>query len=114
MLTTGRVLYHWHAGEMTRRSAGLMEVYGKSLVEVNADDASVIGVQDNKKILVTSRRGKMVANVHISDRVPPGLIYANFHFPESPVNELTIAALDPIAKIPEFKVCAVRLEKIEA
>jgi len=110
LLSTGRVLYHWHGGEMTRRSKGLLEVYGRSLVEINPEDAQRLGLNENKRVRVTSRRGSIEATAWITDRVPPGMVFANFHFPESSANELTIAALDPIAKIPEYKVCAVNLE----
>jgi predicted molibdopterin-dependent oxidoreductase YjgC len=110
LLSTGRVLYHWHGGQMTRRAEGLMEVYGQSLIEVNPMDAERLGLNGSKRVRVTSRRGSIEAEAWVTDRVPPGMIFANFHFPESPANELTIAALDPVAKIPEYKVCAVRLE----
>ena len=95
---------------MTRRAKGLMEVYGQSLVELNPDDAERIGISGNRRVRITSRRGAMEAEAWVTDRVPPGMVYANFHFPETPTNSLTIAALDPVAKIPEFKVCAVRVE----
>jgi len=110
LLSTGRVLYHWHGGEMTRRSKGLLEVYGRSLVEINPEDAQRLGLNGNKRVRVSSRRGSIEATAWITDRVPPGMVFANFHFPEASANELTIAALDPIAKIPEYKICAVNLE----
>ncbi len=113
ILSTGRVLYHWHGGEMTRRAKGLMEVYGHSLVELNPDDALRLGLNGKRRVRITSRRGAIESEAWITDRVPPGMVYANFHFPEANANELTIAALDPISKIPEYKVCAVRVEKIE-
>lgn len=97
---------------MTRRSAGLMEVYGKSLIEVNPDDAQRMGLNGNKMVRVVSRRGSIEAEAWVTDRVPPGMVYANFHFPEASANELTLAALDPVAKIPEYKICAVRVEVI--
>ena len=112
VLSTGRVLYHWHGGEMTRRARGLMEVYPKALIEVNPDDARHMGVDDQQYVRVSSRRGSIVAEAWITDRVPPGMVYANFHFPEASANELTIAALDPVSKIPEYKVCAVKLEVV--
>lgn len=111
LLTTGRVLYHWHGGEMTRRASALMEVYSEALVEVNPEDAARLGLNGHKYVRVSSRRGSIEAKAWITERVPPGIIFANFHFPENCANELTIAALDPIAKIPEYKVCAVRIEK---
>ena len=114
-LTSGRVLYHWHGGEMTRRSKGLREVYPESLVEISPEDAARIGLNGAQKIRVQSRRGEVVAKAVVTDRIAPGVIFANFHFPdEQNVNNLTIAALDPIAKIPEYKVCAVRIEAVEA
>ncbi len=113
LLNTGRVLYHWHGGELTRRAQGLLEVYPRSLVEINPDDAAVLGIEgEPQAVRVTSRRGSMQAWAWVTDRVPAGMIYANFHFPESPTNALTIAALDPVAKIPEYKVCAVKVEKV--
>ena len=112
ILSTGRVLYHWHGGEMTRRAKGLMEVYGHSLVELNPDDATRLGLNGKRRVRITSRRGKIEAEAWITDRVPPGMVYANFHFPEANANELTIAALDPVSKIPEYKVCAVRVERV--
>lgn len=112
-LNTGRVLYHYHGGEMTRRAGGLMAIYGQPLVEVNPDDAARLGINGKKRVKISSRRGTIEAEAWVTDRVPPGMVYANFHFPEAPVNELTIAALDPVAKIPEYKVCAVKVEICE-
>jgi predicted molibdopterin-dependent oxidoreductase YjgC len=110
ILSTGRVLYHWHGGEMTRRAKGLMEIYNQALVEVNPEDAARLGLNGIRVVRVSSRRGSIEAEAWITDRVPPGMVYANFHFPESSANELTIAALDPVSKIPSFKVCAVKVE----
>jgi formate dehydrogenase alpha subunit len=112
ILSTGRVLYHWHGGEMTRRAKGLLQVYSEALIEVNPEDAERFGLNGHKQVKVSSRRGTIVAQAWVTDRVPPGMVYANFHFPESSANELTIAALDPVAKIPEYKVCAVKVEVI--
>jgi len=112
LLTTGRVIYHWHGGAMTRRARGLLEIYGQSLVEINPLDASKLAIEEGSAVRVSSRRGSMVAHAWLTERVPPGVLYANFHFPESPANVLTIAALDPLAKIPEYKVCAVRIEPV--
>jgi predicted molibdopterin-dependent oxidoreductase YjgC len=124
LLTTGRVLYHWHGGEMTRRARGLLAIYSQPLVEVNPDDAYRLEIspspQDTgslpgagvQRVRITSRRGSIEALAWVTDRVPPGTIYANFHFPEASANVLTIAALDPVAKIPEYKVCAVRVETV--
>ncbi len=112
VLSTGRVLYHWHGGEMTRRAKGLLEVYGEALVELNPDDAEKLGVDGKKTVRVTSRRGSITAQAWVTERVPPGMVYANFHFPEASANELTHASLDPVAKIPEYKVTAVKVELV--
>ena len=111
LLSTGRVLYHWHGGEMTRRAQGLMAVYGRPLVEVNPYDAERLGLNGEKRVRIESRRGQIVAEAWVTDRVPAGMVYANFHFPEASANELTNDALDPVAKIPEYKVCAVRVTR---
>ncbi len=111
MLTTGRVLYHWHAGEMTRRSSALLDVYPGAYIEINPEDAINMGIRDHQQVTLTSRRGITTGKALVTERVSPGLVFANFHFPgEQNTNNLTIAALDPVAKIPEYKVCAVKLE----
>jgi formate dehydrogenase major subunit/formate dehydrogenase alpha subunit len=111
MLTTGRVIYHWHGAEMTRRARGLNAVYPEALIEVSPQDAQAAGVKDGDLITLASRRGEIVAKAQVTPRVGAGLVFATFHFPDSAANFLTNPALDPQAKIPEFKVCAVRLNK---
>jgi formate dehydrogenase major subunit/formate dehydrogenase alpha subunit len=112
LLSTGRVLYHWHGGEMTRRAQGLLEVYSQPLIEIHPGDATRMGLNGNRRVKVTSRRGSIEAEAWVTERVPPGMVYANFHFPAASANELTIAALDPVAKIPEYKICAVKVESV--
>ncbi|HEX9331472.1 MAG TPA: molybdopterin-dependent oxidoreductase [Anaerolineales bacterium] len=112
LMSTGRVLYHWHGGQMTRRAKGLMQVYSEALVELNPNDAEKLGVNGKKIVRISSRRGSIEARAWVTDRVPPGMIYTNFHFPEASANELTIAALDPVSKIPEYKIAAVKVELI--
>jgi len=112
LMSTGRVLYHWHGGQMTRRAKGLMEIYGEALIEVNPNDAEKLGVNGRNIVRVTSRRGQIEAQAWVTDRVPPGMIYANFHFPNASANELTHASLDPVAKIPEYKITAVKVELV--
>jgi len=112
VMSTGRVLYHWHGGQMTRRAKGIMQVYGEALIEMNPNDAEKIGVNGNRMIRVTSRRGSIEAQAWVTDRVPPGMVYANFHFPNASANELTHASLDPVAKIPEYKITAVKVELV--
>jgi len=117
LLSTGRVLYHWHGGEMTRRAQGLLEIYPQALVELNPQDAARLGIPsmssgEKGRIKVTSRRGSIESEAWVTDRVPPGMVYANFHFPNASANELTHAALDPVAKIPEYKITAVKVEMV--
>ncbi|MDO8722439.1 MAG: molybdopterin-dependent oxidoreductase, partial [Syntrophales bacterium] len=109
LLTTGRVLYHYHTGTMTRLSRGTTERYPESLVEINPQDAQKLGIENGKTVVVTSRRGKIRAKAEVTDRSPEGVIFMNFHFREAAVNFLTNPALDPVAKIPEYKVCAVKV-----
>ncbi len=98
---------------MTRRSHALLQLYPKTAVEISPEDAESISLNGKQMVRVKSRRGEMVAEALVTDRVSPGLIFGNFHFPgPQNVNNLTIAALDPVAKIPEYKVCAVRLEPL--
>jgi formate dehydrogenase alpha subunit len=109
-LTTGRVLYHYHTGTMTRRALGAMERYPESLVEINPVDAKKYGIADGKMVKVTSRRGTVEGKAQVTKRSPVGTIFMNFHFNEVRTNLLTNPVLDPIAKIPEYKVCAVKIE----
>ena len=115
ILTTGRVLYHYHTGTMTRRSGPLAWVEPRGYVEINAEDASAVDVLDDQAVIIESRRGIVRTRAKISDSVPPGTIFLAFHWREAPANMLTQDfALDPVAKIPEYKVCAVRLENPRA
>ena len=110
ILTTGRVLYQWHTGTLTRRSKGLDAICPEAVVELNTEDASNLGIADGQMVKVTSRRGEIVATAQVSGKVEPGVVFIPWHFAEAAANKLTIAALDPTAKIPEYKVCAVRVK----
>lgn len=111
VLSTGRILYHYHSGTMTRRSGPLAWKEPGGFVEVNPVDAEAIGVADNSAIVIESRRGKVRTRARYSENVPPGTIFLAFHWREAPANVLTHdIKLDPVAKIPEYKVCAVRLQ----
>ncbi|NSW87822.1 MAG: formate dehydrogenase subunit alpha, partial [Syntrophobacteraceae bacterium] len=111
LLTTGRVLYHYHTGTMTRRSTGLNERYPECLIEINQEDARNLDIADGDPVRVVSRRGRIEARAVVGDMTDVGTIFIPFHFSEAAANKLTIAALDPVAKIPDLKVCAVRVEK---
>ncbi len=112
VLTTGRMLEHYHTGTMTRRSKGLHGLAPGPFVEVNGDDAKKIRVKDGDSVRVTSRRGSIVLPAKVGSRVEAGVLFIPFHFWEAAANVLTNPAYDPTARIPEFKVCAVRLERV--
>jgi formate dehydrogenase major subunit len=112
LLSTGRILYHYNAAAMTARAPGLVEMAGEGFIEVHFRDAKRLDIQNGEKIRVTSRRGSITATARVGRKVSQGEVWMPFHFPDSPVNELTNAALDQFARIPEYKVCAVRLEKL--
>ena len=112
VLTTGRKLYHYHTGSMTRRVSGLMDMVPEERVEMNPVDGQALGVQSGDVVRVSSRRGRVEARAEVTDRVPKGVVFMTFHFPEAAANFVTNTALDPVAKIPEVKVCAVRVERV--
>jgi formate dehydrogenase major subunit/formate dehydrogenase alpha subunit len=110
-LTTGRTMFHYHTGTMTRRVPLLNHEVPTGYVEINPRDAAAAGVADGEVVEVRSRRGAIDLGALVTERVPPGTVFIPFHFAECAANALTNAALDPEAKIPEFKVCAVRVAK---
>ena len=110
LLSTGRVLYQYHTGTMTRLGKGTTERYPESLAEIHPSDAAKLGIEDGQRVRVTSRRGTVEAKAKITGRSDQGMVFMTFHFHEAAVNLLTNPALDPVAKIPEYKVCAVRVE----
>ncbi len=107
-LSTGRVLEHWHGGSLTRH-ASLNEVYPEALMEINPADAARLDIPDGGPARVTSRRGSLVLRARVTPKANPGVVFIPFHFAEAAANLLTIDALDPQAKIPEYKACAVRV-----
>lgn len=111
ILTTGRIMFHFHTGTMTRISLALHQEVKEGYVEISPEDARGLGIEDEEKVKVSSRRGKIVIKAKLTDRVEKGVVFIPFHFVESAANVLTNPALDPVAKIPELKVCAVRVEK---
>jgi predicted molibdopterin-dependent oxidoreductase YjgC len=111
VLTTGRILEHYHTGTMTRRSQGLHGLEPEGFVELNGQDARKLRVGKDSFVRVVTRRGAVKARVRLNGRVGAGTIFMPFHFVEAAANVLTNPAFDPIAKIPEFKVCAARVER---
>jgi formate dehydrogenase alpha subunit len=108
ILTTGRVLEHWHSGSMSRKSRVLHNLYPSGSVEIHPDDAVKLGIIEGDMVTLASERGKIEAPAHVTDKTSPGLAFMALHWRESPVNMLTNSKLDPVAKIPEFKVSAVK------
>lgn len=109
-LTTGRILQHFHTGTMSRKSEGLNKIAGPHAM-ISVEDAEAMGVGNSENIKITSRRGTITTKAFVTKRMPKGTIFVPFHFAEAPANILTNNALDPIAKIPEYKVAACRIEK---
>ena len=111
-LTTGRLLQHYHTGSMTRRTKVLNGLVPFAKAEINIADANRLNIKNGEKIKVTSRRGTIEIQAEVTKKIQEGIIFIPFHFVEAAANQLTNDALDPIAKIPEYKVCAVKIEKI--
>ena len=115
VLNTGRLLYHWHGGTMTRRVAGLLELEPRLRVAIHPLDARRLRLHDGDLVRVTSRRGELEGYARLTDDVRPGAIFVPFvKLAESAANFLTNSAHDPTSKIPEYKVCAVRIEPVHA
>ncbi|HWO41297.1 MAG TPA: formate dehydrogenase subunit alpha [Candidatus Eisenbacteria bacterium] len=107
-LTTGRVLEHWHGGTLTRHS-DLDELYPEARVEIHPADAARLKIEDGETVRVSSRRGTIILRAWVTERTTVGVVFVPMHFAEAAANLLTIDALDPLAKIPEYKVCAVKV-----
>lgn len=110
-MITGRMLYHYNARSMTGRTDGLNEICDSSYIEISSEDAQRIGVSDGEMIRVASRRGEICTIARVGKRVQEGEVFMTFHFPDGNVNELTNSVTDDIARIYEYKVCAVKLAK---
>jgi len=112
LLTTGRILQHFHTGTMSRKSEGLEMLSGGASVEIHPDDAKALRLRDGQMATVSSRRGSVKVAARVTERSRKGTVFMAFHFHEAAANVLTNDALDPVAKIPEFKVCAVKVEPV--
>jgi predicted molibdopterin-dependent oxidoreductase YjgC len=113
VLNTGRLLYHWHGGTLTRRVQGLLELAPRLEVAVHPSDARRLGVDTGARLRVESRRGELTAYARVTEAVRPGAVFVPFvKLADSAANFLTNSACDPVSKIPEYKVCAVRLERL--
>ena len=114
ILTTGRILQHFHTGTMSRNSRILDEIAPEAFLEINPIDASNYNITDGETISISTRRGSVRLKAKVSGKPKPNVVFMPFHFVEAAANKLTIDALDPLCKIPEFKVCACKIEKVNA
>jgi len=112
ILTTDRSLYHYHGSTMTRRVEGLVDLDPHEVLKINPADAARFSIGDGQWVEVSSRRGRVKVRAKVTDTCPEGVTSMTFHFAEAPTNELTNPALDPVAKIPETKVSAVKVEAV--
>ena len=111
VLMTGRILYHYTTRAMTGKTPELMEIAGKSFIEMNIVDADRLGIKDGDRVRCSSRRGSIETTARVGTKTSPGESWMPFHFPDGNANWLTNAALDKFARIPEYKVCAIKIEK---
>lgn len=114
LLSTGRTLYHYNAGTMTRRSEGIIHKTNECFVEVNQTDAKELGIFDGETVRIATRRGGITARAEVSEKVKKGVIWMPMHFVESAVNKLTKDAYDNITQTAEYKVCGAKIEKLGA
>ena len=112
VLMTGRMLFHYHTGTMTRRSKTLSDQVPAGALEINSDDAASLDIKEGDMVRVSSRRGEVETAARVTGDIPKGMVYMSFHFSEAPVNVLTSPARDPISKMPELKFCAVAVQKV--
>ena len=112
MLSTGRTLYHYNSGGMTMREDGVTDKQVDPFFEIAPEDASALGIADGELVRLVSRRGDIQAHAQLSERVFPGLVWMAIHFAEARVNTLTHDVGDSLIGTPEYKVSAVRLERV--
>lgn len=112
ILTTGRVLQQFHTGTMTRKTDGLNNI-AKPMIMISVEDAEQLGLKNSELIKVSSRRGEIEITAFVTKRIQKGVVYIPFHYHEAAANKLTLSVVDPISKIPELKVCAVKISKIQ-
>ena len=110
-LTTGRVLYQYHTGTMTMKTEGLNERAPHCFVEMSKNDAAQYNLVDGSQVTIASRRGYINAMLKVSSKAVAGTVFIPFHYAQAAANKLTNAALDPVSGIPEYKVCAVKIDK---
>jgi formate dehydrogenase major subunit/formate dehydrogenase alpha subunit len=114
VLITGRVREHYNNGSMTGRVPGIMELVPEELLELNAQDAEALQIKSGERVRVASRRGELLVKAKVTDRSQPGNVFLTFHFRSALTNILTSEHRDPITGTPEYKSCAVKIEKVYA
>ncbi len=111
IMRPGRILYQAKTRALPGKTPGRMEKEGHSFIEINTEDAARLGIENGGKVKVSSRRGSIISTARVGEKVSPGETWMPFHFPDGNANVLTNAALDKYARIPEYKVCAIRVER---
>jgi len=112
ILSTGRRLWHYHSGTQTRNSVGLENLFPEELLEMNPADAAPLGIKSGDMVKASSRRGEVTLRAWVNERSSPGLCWMAFHFAEACANVLTIDAFDPVTETAEYKVCAIKVERV--
>jgi formate dehydrogenase major subunit len=112
MLSTGRRLWHYHTGTQTRNSVGLETIFPEELLEISPVDAARMGIKTHDVVKATSRRGTITLKAWVTDRSPEGVCWCAFHFHEAHANVLTNSAYDNVTETPEYKACAIKVEKV--
>jgi nitrate reductase NapA len=110
-LTTGRQIEHWHTGTMTLNVPELKRSAPAAYAEIHPNDARRLGVSDKQKVRLVSRRGEIVLEARVSDVTREGLVFVPMHYPESMINSLTNDAYDGLSKQPEYKICAIKVQR---
>jgi len=111
ILTTGRILYHFHTRTMTGNVDALNEIAPMAIAHINSEDAASLGIGDGDDVTLKTRRGKITTRAKVDLKIKKGVVFVPFHYADAPANRLTNPAMDPLAKIPEFKACAVNISK---
>ena len=111
-MSTGRRLYHYHTRTQTGRAAGLNDLLGEATADISPVDGDALGIEDGEMIRVKSRRGQVTVKAKLTDRIPPGMVWMDFHFREACANWLTNPVFDPISQTAEYKACAVDIERL--
>ena len=112
ILTTGRLIFHYHTGTMTRKSKHLTSEINEGFIEIHPEDAKKLNIKDKEIVKVSSRRGEVTVRAKVTENIMKQVVFMPFHFAECAANRLTNTAMDPFCKIPEFKVCAVKIDKL--